>query len=121
MTSPGPIFQRWDFDIGVRERQYECSLNVAVRSTFVRCSRSIVDWPLYERTIRSKFVLCPITDDAFRSLLETYLGNRTTREEDTADGRGLIIVTDLKHRKKQGTENTVEADGPVRVPDFHGS
>ena len=48
-------------------------------------------WFIHERAVCSKFVLRPITADAVRSLLETYLGNRTTRKirrTDNRDGLG---------------------------------
>ena len=70
-------------------------------------------WFIHERAVCSKFVLCPITDDAVRSLLETYLGNRTTREDTADDNRDGLGTS--------GPKITVEADGAVRVPGFHSS
>ena len=56
------------FRLGVREQQYECSQNIAVRSTFVRYSRSIIDGPYtnepfvrysyYFRSVICPFVRC---------------------------------------------------------------
>ena len=84
------------------------SLNV--RSLFAFDNR----WPLHERTVRSLFVLFPFRDMSVCSLFETYLGNRTTWNNRDPIRCGHVF-------NNQGTEFRVEADGPVRVPDFHGS
>jgi len=73
-------------------------------------------WLDGERAVCSKFAIRPITADAVCSLLETYLGNRTGRTY----GRCRSFGTDFKQNSGTGTEFCVEADGPVRVPDFYG-
>ena len=59
-------------------------------------------WFIHERAVCSKFVLRPITADAVRSLLETYLGNRTGRLTDDAVRSGL-------------TSNRIRGPGPNSV------
>ena len=70
-------------------------------------------WLYGERAVCSKFAIRPITADAVCSLLETYLGNRTTREDTADDNRDGLGTS--------GPKITVEADGAVRVPGLYSS
>ena len=101
MTLRSQKRQRWDFVLAFANNNMNIhrtlrSLNVC--SLFAFYNR----WYIHERAVCSMFVLRPITADAVRSLLETYLGNRTGKLTDDAVRSGLT-----SSRKKKPGPNSV--------------
>ena len=82
--------------LGVREQKYECSQNIAVRSTFVRHSRSIIDGPYTnEPFVRSSYYVPLLTIPFVRCWKLIWVIERPEKI------RRTIIVTDLEHRGRK--------------------
>ena len=92
----GRCFPALHIGLGVREQKYECLQNIAVRSTFVRYSRSIIDGPYTnEPFVRSSYYVPLLTMPFVRCWKLIWVIERPGKI------RRTIIVTDLEHRGRK--------------------